>query len=66
VRFLLAPPPLHPCPWKIHFWPLSQKNPSGAYVRGTCSSTEVLKGYMARGSLGTPALEQAAINDLYP
>jgi len=24
--------------------------------RGTCSSTEMLKGYMARESLGTPAI----------
>jgi len=25
--------------------------------RGTCSSTELLKGYMASGSLGTPGLK---------
>jgi len=30
--FPLHPHLLHPCPWKIHFWPLTEKNPSGAHV----------------------------------
>jgi len=29
--------------------------------RGTCSSIKMLKGYMARVSLGTPALNEAHI-----
>jgi len=29
-----APPPPTPLPWKIHFWPLPGKIPSGAHVQG--------------------------------
>jgi len=28
----LHPRLLHNCPWKIHFWPLPEKNPSGAHL----------------------------------
>jgi len=34
--------------------PLWKKILSAPMFRGTCSSTEMLKGYMARESLGTP------------
>jgi len=49
-----------------YFWPTPGKPTIGPpwknilpapMVRGTCSSIEMLKGYMARESLGTPALE---------
>ena len=54
--FPLHPHPLYPCRWKIHYWLLSEKILPVPMFRGTCSPTEILKGYMARGSLGTPAL----------
>jgi len=45
-------------PWKIHYWPLPGKKISGAQFRGSCSSIGMLKGYMDRESLRTPALDQ--------
>jgi len=38
-------------PWKIHYWPLPGKKLPAPMVRGTCSSIEVLKGYMDGESL---------------
>jgi len=47
-------------PWKIHYWPFPEKNPNPAPMfRGTCSCIEILKGYMARESLGTPVLDNS-------
>jgi len=55
--------PLHPA-----FYTTALENPLLALAwkkifpvpmfRGTCSSTEMLKGYMARESFGTPALDR--------
>jgi len=52
---IFGPPlenPLLAPPWK--------KIPALMF-RGTCSSIEMLKGYMDRQSMGNPALEQAVI-----
>jgi len=49
---------LYHCPLKIHFWPLFENIFPAPMFRGTCSSTEMSKRYMARESLGTPGLER--------
>jgi len=54
--------PLHPAsyttaPEKSTFGPCLEKILPAPIFRGTCSSTEMLKGYMSRESLGTPDLD---------
>jgi len=46
-------------PGKSTFGPCLEKILPAPIFRGTCSSNEMLKGYMARESLGTPALNNA-------
>jgi len=43
-------------PWRIHYWPFLEKILPALMFRGTCSSIKMLKGYIDRESLGTPAL----------
>ena len=49
-----------PTPGKSTTGPFLKKNPNPAPMfRGTCSCIEILKGYMARESLGTPVLDNS-------
>jgi len=54
--FTPALPPPTPFPLEKTLLALAWKKSFQRQSRGTCSSTEMLKGYMARESLGTPAL----------
>jgi len=59
VRFHLLHPRLpHHCPGKSTFGPCLEKFLPAPMFRGTCSSTEMLKGYLARESLRTPGVTQ--------
>jgi len=48
-------------PGKSTFDPCLEKILLALMFRGTCSSTEMLKGYMARESLGTPAVDPPTV-----